>query len=436
MNRRRFLQAGVAMTLAAKHLIAAPSPVPPMAISSRFKRLEAPETRRLAVQLTSGDSQCYPLYYYVPSITADNRYLVYHKSAGGQLQLHRLDLTTAESVQLTYATCEDTQWRPWCVDSGRGVLDHRSSLNVPRNLAVYFDGRRARAVDVATLRDEPLFDIPADRDAYGRTACSPDGQWLVYIHVPHGAIWGEPCEGAVVAAYHFDTRRHHTLCRIDSAVFHVTDYDNQHFVVTHPADEPGMMLADFTSGTARMLRKGVIHCPTTARGIAFESPDDRRLGLFDPLATSWFEFPMPAHFRYLHTGCDPAGRLFFYENSTSWDEFDEHDMHALVRLGSCSPGATRRPRPAIYSCTWRRISPTTTALESSGSGPSGGLMTAEPDVQRWAAVPYSTQRLRIRPTRSASQSRGQDQEETPAAANVTERRFACRTLRALNMWKI
>ena len=332
MNRRRFLQAGVAMTLTSRQLVAAPPAVPAMAISSRFKRRRAPETGRLAVQLTWGDSQCYPLYYYVPSITADNRYLVYHKSASGQLQLHRLDLTTAESVQLTHATCEDTQWRPWCVDSGRGVLDHRSSLNMPRNLAVYFDGRQVRAVNVATLRDEPLFEIPADRDAYGRTACTPDGQWLVYIHVPQGSIWGEPCEGAVVRAYHFDTQRHQTLCRIDSAVFHVTDFDNRHFVVTHPADAPGMMLTDFTSGSARMLRQGVIHCPTTARGIAYEVPDERRLGLFDPLTNGWFEFLMPEHFQYIHTGCDPAGRLFFYENSTNWDEFDEHDMHALVRL--------------------------------------------------------------------------------------------------------
>lgn len=320
------------MALAANRLAAQPADLPAMTISNRFKRLKAPETRRLAVQLTAGNAQCYPLYYYVPSITADNRYLVYHKSAAGDLQLHRLELATAESVQLTHATCEDTQWRPWCVDSGRGVLDHRSALNVARGLAVYFDGRQVRAVNVATLRDDPLFNIPADRVAYGRTACTPDGQWFLYIHVPKGAVWGKPCEGAVVAAYHFDTGRQQTLCRVDSAVFHVTDYDNKHFVVTHPADVPGMMLTDFASGQCKMLREGVIHCPTTARGIAYEVPDERRLGLFDPVGTRWFEFLMPEQLKYVHTGCDPAGSIFFYENSTGWDRFDEHDMYALVRL--------------------------------------------------------------------------------------------------------
>ena len=303
-----------------------------MPLSEKFPRLKAPETERAVVQLTWGAAQCYPLYYYVPTITRDNRYLVYHRAADGELQLYRLDLRTAESVRLTHATAADTQWRPWCIDSGRGVLDHRSSLNVPHGLAVYFDGRQARAVDVETLDDAPLFELPADREAYGRTCCTPDGRWLVYIHVPAGSIWGEPCEGAAVAAYHFDTGRQQTLCRIDAAVFHVTAYDDAHFVVTHPADGPGMMLTDFTRGRCDLLRDGVVHCPCTARGIAYEVPDERRLGLRDPLAGSWFEFSMPEFFQYLHTGWDPQGKVFFYENSTDWDRFDVHDMYALVRF--------------------------------------------------------------------------------------------------------
>ena len=49
-------------------------------ISHHFQRLKAPETGRLVVQLTSGDAQCYPLYYFVPTITRDGRFLVYHKA--------------------------------------------------------------------------------------------------------------------------------------------------------------------------------------------------------------------------------------------------------------------------------------------------------------------------------------------------------------------
>ena len=239
---------------------------------------------------------------------------------------------TAESVQLTHATCTDTQWRPWCVDSGRGVLDHRSVLNVARGLVIYFDGNEVHAVDVETLEDRTLFQIPADREAYGQNCCTPDGRWFVYIHVPRGSIWGQPCQGAAVVAYEFDTGQQHTLCRIDSAVFHVTAYDNEHFVVTHPAEGPGMMLTDMTSGRCDMLRDAVVHCPCTQRGIAYEVPKARRLGLMDPLSRRSFEFPMPEQFQYIHTGWDPEGRIFVYENSTDWDRFDVHDMYVLVRL--------------------------------------------------------------------------------------------------------
>lgn len=314
----------------------APGAVP---LSEKFRRLAAPETGRAVVQLTWGKGHAYPLYFFIPTITRDSKYLIYHKAEDGQVQLHRLNLRTAESRQLTHANCPDTQWRPWCVDSGRGVLDHRSVLNVARGLVVYFDGNAVRSVDVETLQDELLFVIPPDREAYGQNCATPDGRWLVYIHVPRGAVWGKPCRGAAVVAYHFDTRQQRTLCQIDSAVFHVTAYDNERFIVTHPAEHAGMMLADFTSGKCVLLRDGdpgarghLVHCQVTSRGIAYEVPETKCGGLYDPLTRRRFEFKFPEEFSYIHTGRDPEGRLFFYENSSAWDKFDTHDLWALVRL--------------------------------------------------------------------------------------------------------
>ncbi len=319
--------------------LAAGPPTDPMPLSDSFRRLRAPETGRLAVQLTSGQGDTYPLYFFIPTITRDNKYLVYHRAAGGQVQLVRLNLATGESTQLTHATCQDTQWKPWCINSGTGVLDHRSVLNVARGEVIYFDGNDVRMVHVETLRDERLFTIPADREPYGQNCTTPDGKWLVYIHTPRGSVWGKPCKGAAVVAYHFDTREHRTLCRIDSAIFHVTAYDNEHFVVTHPADHEGMMWTDLTSGTITPLRDGdpgvqghLIHCQVTRRGIVYEVPGVQLTGLYDPFTRSRFELPFPAHFQYIHTGRDPEGRLWFYENSSGWDHFEVHDMHALVRV--------------------------------------------------------------------------------------------------------
>jgi hypothetical protein len=105
-----------------------------------FQRLTAPGTGRQVVQLGTGSATCYPLYYFIPSLTDDGRYLVYHRAGDNQVQLHRLDLTSGESIQLTHGSAPETRWIPWCVESGRGVLDHRSVLNAARREVIYFDG--------------------------------------------------------------------------------------------------------------------------------------------------------------------------------------------------------------------------------------------------------------------------------------------------------
>lgn len=331
------------------------NPSAPIRLCPAFRELAAPGTGRRVVQLTEGTAFAYPLYFFIPSFTRDNRYLVYHRAEGGQLQLHRLELATGESQPLSFATCTDTQWRPWCVDSGAGVLDHRSVLNVARNLAVYFDGNDVRAVDVASLEDALLFSLPPDREAYGQNCVTPDGEWLVYIHTPRGSVWGKPCEGAEVVAYHFDSREQRTLCRIDSAVFHVTAYDNRHFIVTHPAEHPGMLLTDLTSGRIVPLRDDdpgvqghLIHCQVTRRGVVYEVPGAHLTGLYDPLTRRRFEFRLSDTLQYVHTGRDPEGRLWFYENSTNWDRFDTHDLYALVAVDH----RTRQHEWRQLTATW------------------------------------------------------------------------------------
>ena len=220
---------------------------------------------------------------------------------------------------------------------------------------MYFDGNDVHAVDVESLEDECLFSLPPDREAYGQNCVTPDGTRLVYIHTPRGSIWGKPCQDAEVVAYHFDTREQRTLCRIDSAVFHVTAYDNRHFIVTHPAEHPGMLLTGLTSGRIEPLRDDdpnaqghLVHCQVTQRGIVYEVPGVQLTGLYDPLTRRRFEFRLPEALQYVHTGRDPEGRLWFYENSSSWDRFDTHDMYVLVALNH----RTRRHEWRQLTGTW------------------------------------------------------------------------------------
>ena len=207
----------------------------------------APGTNRAAVQLTSGQGVCYPLYYFIPSITKELKYLVYHRAKDRSVQLHRLNLETGESVQLTHANVEDCVWNPWDKPSpGSGVLDRRSVLNVARNHVIYFtgkDGREVRMVDVQTLEDQPLFELPEGREAIGQNCCSPNGEWFVYIHAPRGSCKPNPCKGAVLVAYSFETKEHRVLTTIVSAIHHVQPYGNRQYVFCHTPSGNGMMMA-------------------------------------------------------------------------------------------------------------------------------------------------------------------------------------------------
>jgi unsaturated rhamnogalacturonyl hydrolase len=292
-------------------------------LSDTFKRLKAPGTGRLAIQLTSGDGFCYPLYYFIPSLTKDLKYLIYHRASGAGVQLYRLNLTTGESVQLTSANVEDSGWYPWdAPNPGRGVLDHRSALNVALNVVVYFtgkDGRQVRVVDVGTIDDQPLFELPEGREAIGQNCCTPDGEWFVYIHAPRGTRNTRPCKGAVLAAYNFRSKEHRILTTIDSPIHHVQPYGNDRFIFCHTPSGNGMMMATLEGDPWVILRdrdpgaKGrVCHHMTTSAGIAYEA-DGHISGLYDPDTKKRFEFLLPREWGYTHTGWDPEGRLWFWE---------------------------------------------------------------------------------------------------------------------------
>jgi hypothetical protein len=309
-----------------------------VSLSPGFRRLEAPGSGRRLVQLTTAPGFSYPLYYYVPSVTADNRYVVYHRALDGEVQLHRVDLATGDALQLTHATGAETWWRPWCTDAGSGVLDFRSALNVPRGEVVFFDGNHVRAVDVAGGATRNLFDLPEDRLAIGQNCVTPDGRWFVYIHADRetymGMFEGDPdyegywrrrerARATRLAAYDLETGEHRTILVIASPIHHVLPYSNRELLFCHPTAENGMLLTDIDGGWYTHLRSQderggqICHFLATARGATYEvlwGADGLRGGICDPRTRATFELRLPSSFEYVHTGLDPDGLLWFYEN--------------------------------------------------------------------------------------------------------------------------
>ncbi|MFW5789435.1 MAG: TolB family protein [Spirochaetota bacterium] len=334
-----------------------------MRISDRFPRGCAPDSDRVAIQLTSGPGFCYPLYYFIPSITADGRYLVHHRSDGENVQLHRVDLATGETAQLTDASWADTQWHPWDIPAGRGVLDHRSALNVATAEAIYFDGNEVRAVGVGTREERTLFELPADRVAIGQNCCSPDGRFFFFIHHDrdlYREIYGEPggerrggyayprhlSRGTKLARLDLETGEHRTVIAANSPIHHVQPYGDDKLVFSSLAVERAILVTDYAGGWYTHLRTQAddggttCHYCVTERGILYEAHSSAGLvaGVVDLEKRRPLEAVLPASVQAgsSHVAADPSGRRLLLE---CHDDDHGHTLVFVRRLVGSRGGA-------------------------------------------------------------------------------------------------
>lgn len=318
-----------------------------------------PETGRTIRQLTSAAANSYPLYYFIQSITPDNRFLVFHSERTGWVQLYRLDLTSGEIVQLSDGRTRDAGWAIWCQPRLRGVYNHLSSLNGVRREVYYFQDEEVRSTHLETLDNQVVHAMPG-RISIGQTGFSPDGRWFAFIHADrehftraiadreairnmgqpfdHEA-WraGVPC---VIGLIDTATGAYREVLRLDYHVHHVFFLDDRRLLINHVRGENGMWSVEIDGGTQRVLRPrnghgAICHQVITARGIFYEANDWR-----DGQRIVWY-----GHYRleddahremllpgvgYVHSGRDPAGRFHFIEN--------QGDEHALLALDGFEEG--------------------------------------------------------------------------------------------------
>jgi hypothetical protein len=308
-------------------------------LSETFRSISAPETERHALQLTSGPAFCYPFYYFIPSITEDRRFMVYHRETPGtpnDIQLWRLDLGTGEHVQLTAAPTPEADWKPWGVDPARGVSGDRGALAPARGEVVYFQGNAAFRVGLDTLEHHRLFELPSDRFPLSQNCVTGNGEWFVYAHVDREAYWrllearlldgaafrarAHECEATQICAYNLDSGINRVVFRLNYPVHHLHPYRNRYVAFSHiPGDRYGMGFFDVEGSWYSIPRPQddhggkIIHHVPTERGIAYEvkhRSDDNWVGFIDPLEDARVEWTVP--FQASHTGCDPSGRRFFY----------------------------------------------------------------------------------------------------------------------------
>lgn len=307
-------------------------------LPGEIRKFTDPETGREVKQFTSAQANSYPLYYFVPSITADQRYCIIHSERSGWVQLYRLDLVSGEMVPLTNGTTRDSGWFIWCEGHLRGIYNHLSSLNLVKREVHYFQDEELRAVQVDTLADRLVMKMPG-RISIGQSSFSPDGRHYAFIHADRAHFtqriqdreallnmrlspWDQQAwrntVPTVIGAIDTETGRYRDVIRLDFHVHHVIFADNETLLVNHIKGADGMWTVKLDGSGRRDLRP-LVHQLVTRRGIYYEVVRSQgvrnSLGLYDLNTNQFEEVPLTVADGYVHTGFDPEGRFLFFENS-------------------------------------------------------------------------------------------------------------------------
>ena len=315
-------------------------------------------TGRTIKQLTSAAANSYPLYYFIPTITSDNRYLIFHSERSGWVQLYRLDLASGEIGQLTDGRTRDAGWAIWCEPRLRGIYNHLSSLNVVRREVYYFQDEEIWSTQVDNFENRLVAAIPG-RVSIGQTGFSPDGKLFAFIHADKELFeraiadresthnMGQPFSHedwrndvpCTIGLIDTETGEYRDVIQLDYHVHHVFFLDDERLIVNHVRNHNGMWSVKIDGSDARELsgdpeHGNICHQIATERGILYESnvwDEGKRVvyfGRYD-LDSDSFEDVLIPGVGYVHTGNDPAGKFLFVENQETGDPNGKHEILSI-----------------------------------------------------------------------------------------------------------
>ena len=111
-------------------------------------------------QLTDSSSEDYHLYFYNPSVTPDNKYLIFISERTGVSNLFRLDLQDGMIVQLTDALPVRAEYWPF-TEAITGVGACLPAIGNGGQEVFYFEGTDLIAVEIESFKRRQLLSLPS-----------------------------------------------------------------------------------------------------------------------------------------------------------------------------------------------------------------------------------------------------------------------------------
>lgn len=119
------------------------------------------QTGRRVIQLTNSPAEDYHFYFYNPTVTRDNHFLIFISERTGISNLFQLDLITGEIVQLSDASPTRADYYPFTYKPIHGV--GACLPTVGANEVFYFVGTELFGVNPESLQTRKLLQVPNDR---------------------------------------------------------------------------------------------------------------------------------------------------------------------------------------------------------------------------------------------------------------------------------
>ena len=132
-----------------------------------------------------------------------------------------------------------------------------------------------------------------------------------------------------------------TLVQINTWLTHSNFYDNDRVLFCHLATESAILMTDLRGGYYEHLRTqdesgSTCHYIATNKGTTYEVADHIG-GIYNPDTHTCIEYELGLE-GYVHTGCDPEARLWFYESHDR-----KRDIHAMYYFETLARGKGNKP---------------------------------------------------------------------------------------------